>query len=180
MIAQQRRPRERQGSARPSSHSIRRQLMTLGRITTGFIFLAAGALKMLNHDGFMQALATYKLFSPALTDVLAILLPVAEIMLGLLLILDIRTKAVSLVMTALLVAFTLVALAVSLQGSEVACGCFPVAEEPKTIGIFFFVRNGLLVLFLSWMALTTKGPSPTRQWPEPLISHPAVQSGTRP
>jgi uncharacterized membrane protein YphA (DoxX/SURF4 family) len=150
MTPQQWPPRRRQGGARPDS--IRRRLMVLGRITTGFIFIAAGALKMWNHEEFMQALATYKLFSLALTDVVGVLLPVVEIMFGVLLVFGIRTRAVSLVTIGLLVAFTLVVLAASLQGHAVACGCFPVAEEQTTIGIFFFVRNGLLVLFLSWMA----------------------------
>jgi uncharacterized membrane protein YphA (DoxX/SURF4 family) len=126
------------------------------RTILGAIFCAAGILKIVNSDEFVEALAAYGLPPGWGIDLVAIALPQAEILLGGLFTLGVKTKTVSRALVALLAVFTLASAIAMLQGRGGDCGCFPVEEAKERIGVWFFARNVSLIFACLWVGLTSR------------------------
>jgi uncharacterized membrane protein YphA (DoxX/SURF4 family) len=103
------------------------------RLYLGGVFLLACWHKILDPHAFALDIATYQMLPLALVNLLAIVLPWVELATGGMLVLGLRTRAASLLATAMLVLFTVaISLAVA-RGLDLSCGCFAsqgVAEDP--------------------------------------------------
>lgn len=133
---------------RPSAviwQSMPRFFCVILRSVTGAIFAAAGLLKLVYPDEFVDALASHDLLPPASLSLVGLALAHVEIVLGLLLVFGLKVRMVSNIMIVLLLFFSLLGAAALIRGRTADCGCFPIAGRKEPIGSSLFIRNLLLI-----------------------------------
>jgi uncharacterized membrane protein YphA (DoxX/SURF4 family) len=96
----------------------------LARLVLAGVFLLAGALKVVDPQGAVQAVRAYELLPPSLETVVGYGLPFLEIALGLLLAGGILTRITAAAAAALLVVFILGVASAAARGLSIDCGCF--------------------------------------------------------
>ena len=117
----------------------------VARIALGALFVFSGALKALDPGEFAKEVQRYNLLPWIGCVLLALYLPWLEILAGLVLVLKIFEKGALLVITLLLVIFTLALASAMVRGLNIDCGCFGKALE-STGTTLPLVRNLLLLL----------------------------------
>ena len=105
----------------------------LARLALGGVLLVAGWIKIRDITGSVQSVLAYELVPYELARVIAVLLPVVEIAVGLLLVLGLLTRASAAVAGLLMVVFIAGIASAWARGLAIDCGCFgtggPVAPE---------------------------------------------------
>lgn len=123
-------------------------LALLARIYLAYVFLLACYHKILDPGAFAVDVATYQILPLSLINLMAIILPWVELAAGVLLLLAFRTRAAALLVSGMMLMFT-VAIAIALnKGLDMSCGCFAsqgAVEDP--------ISWRTIVRDLSWMAL---------------------------
>lgn len=99
-------------------------ISTVVRLALAGVMLVAGALKVGDPQGSVQAVAAYELLPDALETWVGWGLPFAEIALGLLLVAGLMTRWVAALIGALMVAFILAVASAWARGLSIDCGCF--------------------------------------------------------
>ena len=95
------------------------------RLIPGIVFLYAGITKVASIEAFAQNIWAYELLPQLwMADVLAYILPVVEILAGLLLILGLLTRGAAAAILLMLVMFIIGIGWVWSQGISIDCGCF--------------------------------------------------------
>lgn len=111
--------------AAPSTRNWRDWLGLVARLVPGIVFLYAGITKIINIPAFALNIDAYQLLPELwMSDVLAYILPVVEILAGLLLIVGLLTRGAAAVTLLMLVAFIVGIGWVWSQGINIDCGCF--------------------------------------------------------
>ncbi len=120
------------------------------RIVLGIMFLYAGVVHAHDPHGFHQAVANYRILPAIFINPFAVVLPWIEILSGTSLILGIFIPGSSLIVTALLLVFS-IALSIDLyRGLDISCGCFTTSRDAQHISWIYLVRD----LILSVMAVS--------------------------
>jgi uncharacterized membrane protein YphA (DoxX/SURF4 family) len=101
-----------------------KSVLLVFRLVVGGVFIWAGLLKIMDPLEFAQNIANYRVFSPALSLLAAIVLPWLEILCGVLVIFGIFRSASSLLLSGLLAAFLVLIMVTIFRGLDVDCGCF--------------------------------------------------------
>jgi uncharacterized membrane protein YphA (DoxX/SURF4 family) len=104
-----------------------RVLVWLGipaRLLIGGVLLAAGGLKVNDLDGSVRAVNAYRLMPFEAAEVVGSVLPLVEIVIGLLLVLGMATRLMAILATLLLVAFIGGIVSAWARGLSIDCGCF--------------------------------------------------------
>lgn len=116
-------------------------MILISRLLLGGIFLYAGIIKVADPPGFALAIRNYQLVPDGMVNVIAMLLPWIEIVIGAGLILGAGTHGAALVSAFLLGAFAL-ALAINLaRGLDISCGCFSTAPSTGSINWLYLIRD---------------------------------------
>ncbi|MDP8255092.1 MAG: MauE/DoxX family redox-associated membrane protein [Candidatus Alcyoniella australis] len=116
------------------------------RLLLGGVFLAACWYKIAHPDEFALSIATYGIVPLWLINIFAVVLPWVELATGLLIVLGLRTRAAALLVSAMLLMFS-VALVIALaKGLDTGCGCFASAQAGETITPLTVVRDAALLL----------------------------------
>lgn len=116
------------------------------RLYVGGVFVYASMYKI-NYPGeFAETIASYQLAPFWAVNPMAVIMPWAELIAGLLLVLGFRTKAAAGLIAAMLAMFSLAIALTLLRGIPIGCGCFTSAEEP--------LGWGTLLRDLIWLAMT--------------------------
>jgi uncharacterized membrane protein YphA (DoxX/SURF4 family) len=97
---------------------------TLARLGLAAVWLVSGTLKAIDMDQTVVAVRAYDVLPRAGVDVVAAMLPFLEIALGLLLLLGIGTRLVSVVSGVLLLTFMAGVTQAWARGLSIDCGCF--------------------------------------------------------
>jgi len=106
-----------------------KQLLLVFRFVVGAVFIWSGIIKVIDPLLFAQDVANYRIFPQGLALLIALILPWIEILCGLLLVLGFWSRAASLLITGLLVAFLILLTTTIIRGIDVACGCFGVLSH---------------------------------------------------
>ena len=135
-------------------------VVLLCRLAVGGVFLAAGALKVGDHNGMVSAVDAYKVVPSSLVDAVAWMLPLLEIAVGVMLLIGLATRVAALVATAMLVAFLIGITQAKIRGLEIDCGCFATGHAPKEGGIPWWdiVRDLALLAASLLVALRPRSP----------------------
>ncbi len=96
----------------------------LARLVTGGVWIVAGALKVTDPAGSIDAIRAYELLPWAVVEPLGYSLPAIEIVVGLALVLGAFTRGAAVVSALLFVAFIIGIASVWARGIEIDCGCF--------------------------------------------------------
>ncbi len=96
----------------------------LARLVIGGVWLVAGALKIAEPDASINAVRAYQLLPPSLAEVVGLVLPGLEVVVGLALVLGVFTRGAAVLSALLFVAFIIGIASVWARGIEIDCGCF--------------------------------------------------------
>lgn len=115
------------------------------RILVGLVFFASGLLKIIDISSFKDTVITLGLFNGSLSFLASIIIPVLELLLGLLLMLGIYTRVTAIHINVLIILFSWVTFYVLNNKPELLCGCFGKYFD-LTFSTYHFIV--LLVLFI--------------------------------
>jgi putative oxidoreductase len=116
------------------------------RVYIGGVFVYASMYKI-NYPGeFAETIASYQLVPYGAVNLMALVMPWAELIGGILMILGVRTKSAAAVIAGMLVMFSLAILITLIRDIPIGCGCFTSVEEP--LGWSTLWRD------LLWLAMT--------------------------
>ncbi len=115
------------------------------RILVGLIFFASGLLKIIDISSFKDIVISLGLFNGSLSFLASIIIPVLELLLGLLLLLGVYTRVTAIHINVLIILFSWVTFYVLNNKPELLCGCFGKFFN-LTFSTYHFII--LLVLFI--------------------------------
>lgn len=120
-------------------------LLLIFRLVVGFIFLSFGASKIGIADQFAADIAKYAIMPEFSLNIIAMVLPWLEIVVGILLILGVRLRTSAIFSILLLLTFISFVGFAMLMGFDINCGCS--STNPQKVGIPKLLENsGLLIL----------------------------------
>lgn len=135
-------------------------LTILCRLIFGGIFVYASMAKIAHPDQFARIVFNYHLVPGSLINLMALILPMSELITGIFVILGIFYRGARVYLIILLSIF-LIAIAINVfRGVNLECGCFTVSSHAKTAGLKLILRDvvyaipGLIILLSSsrrWM-----------------------------
>ncbi len=134
------------------------------RLLIGALFTLAGLQKIDNIAAFEQAILHYQLSGPAISTLIATILPWLEIVCGLGLIVGIFPRSSAFVLTALLVGFTIVVFSAMARGLDISCGCFSQDPNMDKIGWLKIIENCALLLLCVPLLIVDAGDHSIRDF----------------
>ncbi|MEJ5286401.1 MAG: hypothetical protein CH6_2773 [Candidatus Kapaibacterium sp.] len=114
------------------------------RIVLGVVFIYAAIGKIDNPSNFFKEISNYQLFPAFLSQVVAIVLPWIELLIGVFLIFGLRIRANSFISLVLLVVFTLLVISAWARGLNINCGCF--SHTVEYVGLKKVIDNLLMIV----------------------------------
>lgn len=133
-------------------------LRLLARLGLAGLFIYAGGLKLLEPAGLAQDISNYRLLPAGLAPLLALGLPVLEVVTGLALLTRSHARGAA-VLSALMLALFAAAMAqAKLRGIDLACGCFG-ADATSQVSWSKVALNVALAILSIWIAWTPRTPS---------------------
>lgn len=112
------------------SDAVKEWIGLLARLATGGVWIAAGAVKLPDPGASVAAVRAYDLLPEAVVPTVGQLLPVLEVVIGLMLVLGLLTRGASVVSAVLFVAFIVAIASVWARGMTIDCGCFGGGTDP--------------------------------------------------
>lgn len=94
------------------------------RLVLGGIFIFAAIDKIAEPDAFAKSIGNYHLIPTFGLNFMALLMPWIELLCGLFLVLGVRVKASSAIVSAMLVVFLVAISTAIFRGYNIDCGCF--------------------------------------------------------
>jgi putative oxidoreductase len=123
-------------------------LFIIFRVVVGFIFIYAGAEKILNPKAFAEAINNYRILPHMLVNLFAIILPWIEFFTGVSLIFGWFIKGSSLILLGLLSMFTVAITLCLIRGIDISCGCKTPWEASDKIGIKKLIEEFILFFMM--------------------------------
>jgi uncharacterized membrane protein YphA (DoxX/SURF4 family) len=121
-------------------------VVVAARLLLGLTFIAASIDKIAEPTLFAKAIANYKLISGWPILLAATFLPWLELLCGLLVLSGLYLRGSSLLLFALLTAFTVAVITGLIRGLDISCGCFTLDPEVNKIGWHKVLENIGLIL----------------------------------
>ena len=120
-------------------------ILSAARVVLGALFLYAGAIKIMDPAAFALAVYNYHILPAGLVNMTAITLPWVEFIAGACLVLGLWIPGGALIVSCLLLVFT-VALGFNLsRGLDIACGCFSTSPVAEKITWWYLLRDSSLL-----------------------------------
>jgi len=118
------------------------------RILLGILFIHAGIFKVIDLNTFGRIIIKYNILPTELVPYIAIILPVLELNVGILLFLGYRIKDSSLISIILMIGFIISISINILRGESFNCGCFELSRFGITeeIGLAVIFRDIIILL----------------------------------
>jgi uncharacterized membrane protein YphA (DoxX/SURF4 family) len=133
-------------------------LILLARIFLGGLFVVAGLDKITDSQAFANSVLQYKVVGPTLAMWTATILPSLELLCGLSLIIGLYPRGCTLLITIMLVGFTILVASALMRGLDISCGCFTQDPNASKIGYQKILENcGLIVLSVCLLFVRDQG-----------------------
>ena len=135
-------------------------LILLVRVFLGGLFIVASLDKIADPAAFAASILNYKIVGSTLAMVIATILPSLELLCGLSLILGLYLRTSALLITLMLIGFTILIISALLRGLDISCGCFTQDPNASKIGYIKILENagmimlGVLLLFIQNYGIT--------------------------
>ncbi|HOB54050.1 MAG TPA: MauE/DoxX family redox-associated membrane protein [Acidobacteriota bacterium] len=118
----------------------------LCRAVLGGVFIWASVSKVADPAAFAQSIVNYKIITaPVWVNLAAVILPWVELTAGILLILNLWSRGAWVILTGLVLVFSVLIATTMVRGIDIACGCFGSAETSR-VGLGLLLRD--LALFV--------------------------------
>lgn len=152
----------RDGMYPPATLLSERHFNLFAGTVVGIILLVAGAVKLVQPRDFVEVVRGYELLPAGMSRPIAQLLPVAEVLIGVGLLLD-RSRPWSAVAASSLFMVFGVAVAINIlrDRRNIACGCFGSQLEDEHLSWSIVVRNAVLAGLAATIALGYFGVAST-------------------
>lgn len=119
------------------------------RFGLAIIWLVSGYQKMANPLGFRQSIEAYELFSPKMVEIISLLLPPTEVLLGLFFLVGLFLTPVAAVSALIMVGFIAGVTSAAVRGLQIDCGCFSAGDgEPSSLGLVILRDIAFLAMAL--------------------------------
>jgi uncharacterized membrane protein YphA (DoxX/SURF4 family) len=126
-------------------------LILLVRIFLGGLFVVAGLDKITDSQAFVNSVLQYKIVGPTLATWTATILPSLELLCGLSLIIGLYPRGCTLLITIMLVGFTILVTSALIRGLDISCGCFTQDPNVSKIGYQKILENCGLIVLSVWL-----------------------------
>ena len=126
-------------------------LVLVTRIFIGLLFIFSSLDKIVDPSAFVRSVADYGLLPSWMPAIIATILPWVELLCGFGVLFGLFLRGTSLLLSAMLVVFTLAVMSALLRGLDISCGCFTQDPAAGHIGWMKVVENTslfALTLFL--------------------------------
>jgi putative oxidoreductase len=130
-------------------------LRLLARLGLAAMFLYAGALKLLEPAGLAQDINNYRLLPLGVVPILALGLPVLEVVTGLALLTRDYARGGAVLSALMLMLFAVAMAQAELRGIDLACGCFG-ADSASQVSFAKVAQNLALAILSIWIAWSEK------------------------
>ena len=128
-----------------SNNSFLKYSVPVIRVSVGLIFFVSGLFKIIDIPAFRDTVISLGLFNGSISFLASIILPVLELLLGLLLLLGVYTKIAAIHLNVLIILFSWITFYVLNNRPDLLCGCFGTFFN-LTFSTYHFIV--LLVLFI--------------------------------
>ncbi len=147
----------------PLFEPVKRYFPLVLRLVLGAVFLSSGVQKFLNMEAFVQAAQGYHVLTPALTYFYSQVLPWAEILVGVYLLIGLFVRFAA-VLTGLQLLSFLVAIGMVLaRGETPDCGCY-IGGVSEPVGPALVIRDVLFLLAAAYLVWKPRTPFSLDQW----------------
>ena len=122
------------------------------RILLGLMFIYASLDKIAHPEEFAKQIGYYKALPFGLENVLAIVLPWTELIVGICLIAGLLVDGATLLSIIMMLVFILAISQAMLRGIDITCGCFKVSADSDKLGLDTIIRD-IIFLVMSYIVL---------------------------
>ncbi len=154
-----------QSTQRLSGNCWRRYSYHAVRLGLGAIFVVASYDKILKPQAFALAVYQYQILPDSLVNLVALILPWLELLIGLCLIANIWVPGAAALSCALMIVFTASLVYTRMRGLDIHCGCFSTDVSEGPADRWTILRD---VVFLG-MALYLVAGVFLRRWPHTVF-----------
>ena len=127
-------------------------LVLICRIFLGFLFIYASLEKILQPEEFAKQVGYYKALPFGLENLLAILLPWTELIVGICLLAGLLVDGAALLSIIMNLVFILAISQAMIRGIDITCGCFKVSADSEKLGLHTIIRD-IIFLIMSFVVL---------------------------
>ncbi len=127
-------------------------LVLICRIFLGFLFIYASLEKILQPEEFAKQVGYYKALPFGLENLLAIVLPWTELIVGICLLAGLFVDGAALLSIIMMLVFILAISQAMLRGIDITCGCFKVSADSEKLGLHTIIRD-IIFLIMSFVVL---------------------------
>ena len=133
-------------------NDLKNMLVLICRIFLGFLFIYASLEKILQPEEFAKQVGYYKALPFGLENLLAILLPWTELIVGICLLAGLLVDGATLLSIIMNLVFILAISQAMLRGIDITCGCFKVSADSEKLGLQTIIRD-IIFLIMSFVVL---------------------------
>ena len=133
-------------------NDLKNMLVLVCRIFLGFLFIYASLEKILQPEEFAKQVGYYKALPFGLENLLAIVLPWTELIVGICLLAGLFVDGAALLSIIMMLVFILAISQAMLRGIDITCGCFKVNADSEKLGLHTIIRD-IIFLIMSFMVL---------------------------
>lgn len=94
------------------------------RLVLGGIFIFAALDKIAEPDAFAKSINNYHLIPTVLLNIMALIMPWIELLAGIFLVIGVRLRASSALISGMLIVFLIAIISAIFRGYNIDCGCF--------------------------------------------------------
>ena len=133
-------------------YDLKNMLVLICRIFLGFLFIYASLEKILQPEEFAKQVGYYKALPFGLENLLAILLPWTELIVGICLLAGLLVDGATLLSIIMNLVFILAISQAMIRGIDITCGCFKVSADSENLGLHTIIRD-IIFLIMSFVVL---------------------------
>jgi putative oxidoreductase len=130
------------------------------RLILGGIFIYASIDKIAYPEEFRQIVNSYNILPIKIVGIFSLALPLLELFLGTLLIINLITRLSSIIIALLLIVFTIALISKYLGGGISNCGCFSILEQGNQSIVLLILREILLMLCCCYIIFANRQVKP--------------------
>ena len=129
----------------------------LSRLGLGGMFVYAAWTKIQDPALFASSVASYDILPDDLVGLVALVLPMVELLSGVVLVFTRWSREAALIMLGMMLVFLAGLVQAAVRGLEISCGCFGADGEPDSTSLVWtIVRDVLLLVPVVWLVLRPK------------------------
>jgi uncharacterized membrane protein YphA (DoxX/SURF4 family) len=126
------------------------QINLLIRLVVGIVFIITGSSKIIDPALFSREITNYDMLPNFSINLLSIILPWVELIVGILFVFGVRVKANLILLVGMLFMFNFAVAVAWARGLDINCGCYSSVAQ-QTVGIGKLSENFAMIVALAFM-----------------------------